>query len=456
MRRDGFAVLTGAASGEPAALAAIRAAELAGPSPLPLRPLLADEAAAVDRLVARIAPGSRTLSARPIVTREWAPSRPVRTPIDASDGAAFRLLVACDDIDGHDGQLCVLRAGRAVPGPLPTERSVPDVATIPLRRGDVVVLAPDTAIGAHPNHTDGTRVLLELEVCSSPSLDLPAVQRGRRDHVGPDGFRLVDALDRSQVVGIREVIDRLELPDDHGFFASPKDANGTVARDTDLAIRAVVGDRLPALVPGYRPFMVAVTSKGGVRGGPVPFHHDWTYVDERESRVVFLWCPLVDTDRTNGGLAVVPGSHRWTDTIRPSRIPDSAVVTEEPQEAFAAMSVGVDVPAGAALMFDPAVIHGSDRNPKATPRPAVTIALAADDVSLVHFHEDSSGELTGYEVDEEFFTTAPFRHRPVGYPPLRPWDRAVAEVDLWEGIRQHGPHELRAMCGGVPSEIEDS
>lgn len=393
-------------------------------------------ARALTPAIAALGVGSEILEVRSLVAPEWAPSRPPSVnPECFSRAGTNRVIVACSDVTGHNGQIRVLRRGTAVRSPFAPSDSA-DLITIPLAAGDALVLAPDIAMGAYPNHSPEPRVLLELIV--GPPGSAPIEESGQRSLAGV-GYEQVDLLDRSQVSAVRAVVDSLDLADGHAFFTSPKDANGSRARSADLQIREVVQSAAVAQWPGYLPFMVAVTSKGRRTGGPVHFHQDWTYVDERDARAVFLWCPLVDASSRNGGLSVVEASHLWVDRIRPSRVFPLPVATEPHQDEYRSLAVDLEVQAGSAVMFDPALLHGSSANPTDEARPAITIALAPADMQLVHFHEDPDGVLTGHEVDEAFFTTAPFRARPEGYSQLTPWARALATADLEGALRAHSP-----------------
>ena len=69
-----------------------------------------------------------------------------------------------------------------------------------------------------------------------------------------------------------------------------------------------------------------------------------------------------------------------------------------------------------------------------SPRPAITIALAPRAARLLHFHEDPSGELTGFEVDESFFTLNEYGRPPVGRPEVIPWADAVTTADFARAV----------------------
>jgi hypothetical protein len=254
--------------------------------------------------------------------------------------------------------------------------------------------------------------------------------------VGSDGYCVVDdLLSRSDVRRIRRWLRRFHLPADHDFFASPAHAPGPVAEGFDRDVKRLVSPRLAQLVPGYRPFMVAVTSKGRHSAMPIKFHQDWTYTDERSARPLFIWCPLVDVDQSNGALQVVAGSHRWTSGIRPSR---RIEVTEAVQDQLRDLARPAPMRAGQGLAFDPAICHGSPPNPTRRPRPAITIALAPAGAPLVHFHLSEDGHLSGHEVDDRFFTTNPYGTEPVGRPTVAPWDRPVTVEDLDAGMSAAG------------------
>lgn len=237
-----------------------------------------------------------------------------------------------------------------------------------------------------------------------------------------DGWAVVDLLDPSQVRAARTIYDEVGLPSDHDFYASPANAWGPVARDINRRLIDLVAGPAATLLPDHRAFMAGFTSKGARSERTILFHQDWTYTDERRWRAAFLWCPLVDVDAATGALSVVPRSHRWSDAIRPSR---EVEPTEPFQDRLAAMAVTVPLAAGQAVAFDPAVLHGSGPNLADRERPAFTMAFAPAAASLLHFHLEANGSLSGYRVDEAFFTEHPYRTRPVGRDPVDPWAPAM-------------------------------
>jgi hypothetical protein len=186
-----------------------------------------------------------------------------------------------------------------------------------------------------------------------------------------------------------------------------------------------MGPAADRVLPGFTPFLAAFIFKGA-EGGEVGLHPDWTYTDERRHRTYLYWCPLVDTDADNGTLRVVPGTHRLVTGLRGSG--DFAAVTEGVEELLLERSVSVPLRVGEAIVYDAALIHGSPPNRTPAPRPAAAMAVAPVDAELVHFHRPVDGPITGYEIDESWYTVQPFGEAPHGYPTLDPWTDPIAPL----------------------------
>jgi hypothetical protein len=242
-----------------------------------------------------------------------------------------------------------------------------------------------------------------------------------------DGFLTVPLLDAGAVSRLRGEFERLAPPEDHGFHASSAHGSRADARAADQLLKAALRPALAEVLPGHEPFLAAFISKGVAQGAVVDVHQDWTYTDEREHRAVLLWIPLVDVDEGNGALRVLPGSHRWTTGLRASGA-DHA--TAPLQDELRAQSVPVELEAGSAFVYDPALLHGSFPNSSAQQRPVVAIAVAPRGALLLHFHVDEAGELTGWVIDESHYTLSPYAARPTGCAPFPPWAPLVATEDI--------------------------
>ena len=125
----------------------------------------------------------------------------------------------------------------------------------------------------------------------------------------------------------------------------------------------------------------------------IALHQDTHYIPNTPNTLLACWLALTDTDETNGGLFVVPGSHRgpllpegitvddtnhakW-EMVHKMRDRDgtewsqpfhSVDVTAAGFDASQALSLRV--PAGSAVFFSGMTVHGSYKNVSAEPRRA--------------------------------------------------------------------------------------
>ena len=227
---------------------------------------------------------------------------------------------------------------------------------------------------------------------------------------------------------LRDVARSLEPTEDFDFFASCNDAPRPVAREVDLRLKALVAPVVSALLVDHTPFLAAIVCKAGRVGGSMDLHQDLTYLDERSYRSVMAWIPLVDVREDSGALEFVPGSHRWSDAIRPSGTAELA--TAPLQDRLVERARLQPASGGDVIFFDNGVIHGSTANRSPVVRPAVAVAFVPRAASLKVGFREEGGPLEAFRIDEAFFTTQPFRSRPQGYRELEPWVEALRPEDL--------------------------
>lgn len=122
--------------------------------------------------------------------------------------------------------------------------------------------------------------------------------------------------------------------------------------------------------------------KPAKHGGVVAWHQDYSYwTRTTPMNHLTCWIALDDSDRSNGCVHYVPGSHRWTllpitglagdmEAIR-------GVLTDEQWTTFQ-KPVAVEVPKGYASFHHPLTVHGSFANATDRPRRATVINTFLD------------------------------------------------------------------------------
>lgn len=242
----------------------------------------------------------------------------------------------------------------------------------------------------------------------------------------PEGFLRIGVLGRARLECIAEEFRSVILAAPTGFHATSAHASRRDAQTVDRRLKALLRSDIEHLLPGHSPFLAAIITKSPESNSVVSFHQDWTYTDERSHRAVLVWIPLVDTSAANGGLRAIPGSHRWTSGLRPG---GGTLPTEPHQGAFGAIASELELEAGEALIYDPALVHGSGPNPSAHHRPALAVACAPDDARLVHGHVDVDGSLTLHTIASSYYTRFDFASMPPSQGQV-PWAPAVTADDF--------------------------
>jgi hypothetical protein len=158
-------------------------------------------------------------------------------------------------------------------------------------------------------------------------------------------------------------------------------------------------------------------------------HQDSSHVDERSETACYAWVPLVDCDNHNGGLQVIPGSHRIGIPQRSLNVPWPLRYPFH-QALLRLFSVPLKVHAGQVVFFHSALIHGSGPNRSRDLRLAANSLILPAGSVYRHYFRDSStanGQVEVYAVSPEFFYEENIQARPSARwqrLPDEPWSDA--------------------------------
>lgn len=255
--------------------------------------------------------------------------------------------------------------------------------------------------------------------------------RGLAERLHRDGYAVVeDLLTPADVERLLEIFRSLDCPAQHGEWSASmfsSDPGYRVA--VDRAISDVLVARAATLLPGYRSrtcnFLVKEPQV--TAGGVVQIHQDPTFVDEERYWSLGIWAPLVDTDESNGGIAVLPGSHRWNDGPRSfgGWSPYASMTARMLQEALP-----VRIRAGSALVFSQKLFHGSPPNRSRATRVSAASLLVSEGAPLRCYYANPAlpQHLEVFEVDDAFYTRYAYATRPEGVPRLALVDRFFTPI----------------------------
>jgi ectoine hydroxylase-related dioxygenase (phytanoyl-CoA dioxygenase family) len=139
--------------------------------------------------------------------------------------------------------------------------------------------------------------------------------------------------------------------------------------------------------------------KGFGPGTETLLHQDWNMVDETQAVNFSVWVPLQDVGEGRGCINVVPGSHRWFNTLRGVNMPSVYVKVPPELEHHVRR---LNVKAGTAVVFAVNVFHGSEPNLAQVPRFAVHLALTNQHAQTLHALRMPDGTVAEVECAREF------------------------------------------------------
>jgi len=151
-----------------------------------------------------------------------------------------------------------------------------------------------------------------------------------------------------------------------------------VARDA-FWVRLVSDDRLLDIAELFVGSDIALFAshyicKPPYSGRPVLWHQDGAYWPLEPMEVVTLWLAIDDSTPENGGLRVIPGSHREDlHELRARDELDSVLGSESATEVDESRAVSLTLAAGDVEVHHPRIMHGSTANSSPNQRCGLTI-----------------------------------------------------------------------------------
>lgn len=193
----------------------------------------------------------------------------------------------------------------------------------------------------------------------------------------------------------------------HHHHAAEGPGMNASAHAPDITYRKVMSEAirntvLPALESGQVNVEILggsfISKSAGTIGSLAP-HQDWNITDERHYRSFNLWIPLLDTGAANGGIMVLPRSHRIGLNYRGPSIPS---LTEHIMDAVWKVMVTLEIPAGHALLYDHRLIHASGPNNSERSR-VVAVLGALENAAPMHIYYGTETGINVYACTPDFF-----------------------------------------------------
>lgn len=225
-----------------------------------------------------------------------------------------------------------------------------------------------------------------------------------------NGYCVIDLLDADDAEILKELYHTSNFgkKKKEGFTISLDHVDREEITAIQAKIFEVYSDKLSKHCDNFQMFTASFVVKEPGKKNIVPPHQDWSFVDEKTFFSCTVWTPLLDVNMLNGGLGVIPGSHKLFNHYRSSPSPQSKSPFADHIFTLFPYVKMIDVKAGQALLFDNRLLHASPPNISENTRLGVGVGITSKNAQLKHYYHVPSTNpemLNEYNVDAEFFIT---------------------------------------------------
>jgi hypothetical protein len=217
-----------------------------------------------------------------------------------------------------------------------------------------------------------------------------------------DGFLSEDEVRRCQTM-LSAAMDLLDRPLGPNWFPTALLPEQHVKDLISKGLRPVIEPKLAAVLEPETVELVRFdcsVKPASPESGLGP-HQDFAVIDESRWTSLYVWIPLCDTDRHNGTLHVVPGSHHFSNQVRSQHVP---AVFDEVLDLVEDSAVCLDCRAGDLILMVSGVIHFSPPNASESVRLAAHGMVKPIEAPLVFYYSDDQtpdGRVECYEMGIE-------------------------------------------------------
>lgn len=254
------------------------------------------------------------------------------------------------------------------------------------------------------------------------------------------GYTTIPLLSADQIDTIRSFHRDVCPSDGSGLVIDFLRTDRELVRRIHEFLQPLLSPVLDQHLVDHEPCLISMVNKYPGEDTSMILHDDWSFVDEERARSVTLWLPLTDVgpDVPNGGLVVVPGSHRIHSSPNGSLTPDPY---RPYQHTLLQALVQPTVPAGHGLFYDSRLLHASDANRTTTVREVLGTSIAPRSEQLLHVVATGRRRRRLFAVDRDFFIEQHPRALEEQVPPT------VRMVDEWEEEPHDPSGDIAAALG---------
>ena len=230
----------------------------------------------------------------------------------------------------------------------------------------------------------------------------PALQK----ELEQNGFVKVSLLSKTEVSELMNAYQSVALEHEKiniPYITTSHSNNSNLITFVDNVLQKIMAPAIDNYLMNYNLLFGNYLIKMPGNASETSPHQDITFVDESQFTSVNIWVALQDTDKENGCMYFLKGSHNLLPSLRPTHSYPWLYekVTDEIKQRVEPFPAKV----GEAFIFNHAVIHGSYSNSSSQPRIAAVIAAYNMGAELLHYYlpEGEKNNLQKYKMTKNAF-----------------------------------------------------
>lgn len=225
-----------------------------------------------------------------------------------------------------------------------------------------------------------------------------------------DGYIVVPFLSNEEVSRLKKLYEEVSPQIPASFHSTSFSTDNVLKQKINNEVEKIYSSKAETLFHDIKKLGSSFLTKPTGITGTMPVHQDWTVVDEEKFYSVTAWIPLQDVNENNGAIKVLPGSHRFSKTLRSPNIPNEF---DGLSDVISKQMKTLNMKAGEAFIFNHALLHASWLNQSSSPRLAVTYGLIPSEAKLYLYLKNEKGKVEKYSMPDDMFS----KYTNIGAPP---------------------------------------
>ncbi len=250
------------------------------------------------------------------------------------------------------------------------------------------------------------------------------------------GYVVLQIFDKNEILKLKSRYDEhaTKYLDDEGTTHSTCDTlDFDLIKKLNLEIGAIIKPKLDEIFDSYAYLLSSFLTKEPGGGNITNYHQDPTMIEGNTYISAGLWTPLQDTDKTNGCLRLVDGSHRLGEIL--SITPSFPTIFRSFEDKLKYFDQEIKLTAGQGVLFNNKLIHGAYGNNSMDKRIAVVTALKSKEAKWVYYHREEEEKKVGkYLMDSTLYAEHNHGKKPKG-PFLGSFEYTFSEVSYAEFLK---------------------